>query len=365
MTGRPPGPINLNKYDYELSFSGIPTFLKLPYCMTPEDLSAGGIEVAIGGIPWDGTLSSRVGTSMGPRGIRTADHQWTVGYEKYHLHVGVDFHQHLKMADYGDVQLAHGAIEQNFHNMRNFVGEILGAGAVPIILGGDHAITWPNVGALAEHYGHGKIGVIHFDAHVDTSPLLPGQYASHGSQFYQLIEEGSIKGENFVQVGLRGYWPGPDVLEYIEEKGVRSHYMAEIEKYGFDTVLDRAINEAIDGADYVFLSVDVDVVDPSAAPGTGSPEPGGLTAHQILTATRRIAHEVGIHGMDVTEVSPPLDSGNNITQHLANRIVWEALTGMSMRKMGLPPKYLDERFSEGPRRSSADHAAHEVRQTVG
>lgn len=349
MNNRQPGPISLNKYDYELSYSGLPTFLKLPYCMTPEDLTAGGIEVAIGGIPWDGTTSSRMGTSMGPRGIRTADHQWTVGYEKYHLHTGIDFFKYLRMADYGDAQLLHGAIELNFANMKKFTSEIVTSGAIPIILGGDHAISWPNVAALADHVGHGKVGVVHFDAHVDTSPLMPGQYASHGSHFFQLLENGEINGQNFVQVGLRGYWPGPDIIRYLEDHHVRSHYMAEIHKHGFKEVLDRAINEAMDGADYLFLSVDIDVVDPSAAPGTGSPEPGGLSSHDILMATRRICHEVGIAGMDLVEVSPPMDSGNNITQHLATRVVWEALTGLAMRKAKLSgPNYLNPRFSDGP-----------------
>jgi len=205
------------------------------------------------------------------------------------------------------------------------------------------------VAALADHVGHGKVGVVHFDAHVDTSPLMDGQYASHGSHFFQLLEGGEIKGKNFVQVGLRGYWPGPDIVEFLEEKQVRSHYMAEIHKHGFETVLEKAIDEALDGAEYLFLSVDIDVVDPSAAPGTGSPEPGGLSSHEILTATRRITHEVGVAGMDLVEVSPPMDSGNNITQHLATRIVWEALTGMAMRKLGLPKNYMDERFADGPK----------------
>ena len=140
------------------------------------------------------------------------------------------------------------------------------------------------------------------------------------------------------------------IIEYLEEKQVRSHYMAEIHKHGFEHVMDRAIDEALDGAEYLFLSVDIDVVDPSAAPGTGSPEPGGLSSHEILTATRRITHEVGIAGMDLVEVSPPMDSGNNITQHLATRIVWEALTGLAMRKIGVTGRnYLNERFADGPK----------------
>lgn len=350
MSPREPGPIDLNRYEYELSYSGFPTFLKLPVCLTPEDLRAGEIDVAIGGIPWDGTTSSRAGTSLGPRGIRIADHQWTVGQEKYHLGVGVDFFKYLKLADYGDAQVLHGAPALSFANMKKFTAEILSGGALPIILGGDHAVTWPNVAALADHYGNGKVGIIHFDAHADTAPLMEGQYASHGSHFRQLIDAGQVNPKNFVQVGLRGYWPGPDILGWQAEVGIRTHFMAEIIRSGFDTVLNRAIDEATDGAEYLFMSVDIDVVDPAYAPGTGSPEPGGLSSHEILRAVRRIVHEVGIAGMDVVEVSPPYDVGNNITALLATRIVWEALTGLAMRKAGITGRdYLDARYAgEGP-----------------
>jgi agmatinase len=346
MPERPPGLIDLNRYDFELSYSGFQTFLKLPVALTSEDLRAGQVDVAIGGIPWDGTTSSRTGTSLGPRGIRIADHQWTVGQEKYHLGVGVDFFKHLRMADFGDAQVLHGAIELSFKNMKTFVGQIADGGAIPIIMGGDHAVSWPNVAALAEHHGFGRIGVVHFDAHADTAPLMPGQYASHGSHFRQLIDAGAINPKNFVQIGLRGYWPGPDILGWQAEVGVRSHFMAEILRYGFDTVLERAINEAMEGADLLFLSVDIDVMDPAFAPGTGSPEPGGLTSAQILTAVRRIVHEAGIIGMDVVEVSPPMDVGNNITALLATRVIWEALTGLAMRKAGITQRdYLDPRFA--------------------
>jgi arginase family enzyme len=160
----------------------------------------------------------------------------------------------------------------------------------------------------------------------------------------RLIESGAIPGRNFVQVGLRGYWPEPAVLEWMEENQLRTHFMAEIRKDGFDAVLERALDEALDQADHLYISVDVDVADPAHAPGTGTPEPGGLTSHEVLRAVRRLAAEVGMVGMDVVEVSPPYDVGNNITALLAHRIVLEALTGTAMRKIGLTqPDYVDPR----------------------
>lgn len=345
------GPINLNRYPVELSYGGIQTFLKLPVCLTPEDLRAGQIDVAIGGVPWDGTQATRSGTNLGPMHIRMADYLWGGGGDgRPHLHTRVDPFEHLKMADYGDAQVLPGAIEFSFDNMKSFVGEILAGGATPIILGGDHAITWPNVTALAEHYGYGKVGVVHFDAHADTAPVMPGQLTSHGAPMRQLIESGAVKGKNFVQIGLRGYWPGPDVVEWMEEQQMRTHFMAEIQRHGFSTVLERAVDEALDGSpDHLFISLDVDVADPAFAPGTGSPEPGGLTSAEVLWAVRRLAAEVGIVGMDVLEVAPPYDVGNNITALFAHRAVLEALTGIAMRKAGITDRdYLHPRAADGP-----------------
>ncbi|MCU1677412.1 MAG: speB [Frankiales bacterium] len=347
---REPGPISLTRGEWEVSYAGFQTFLKLPICLTPEDLRVGGIDVAVGGIPWDGTQATRSGTNLGPMHIRMADHLWGTFEGRPHLHTRVDPFEHLKMADYGDAQILPGAIDLSFANMKSFVGDILAGGAIPIILGGDHAITWPNVTAMAEHYGYGKIGVVHFDAHADTAPVMPGQLSSHGAPMRQLIESGAVKGRNFVQVGLRGYWPGKDIVQWMEDQEMRTHFMAEIQRHGFSTVLDRAIDEAMDGTpEHLFLSVDVDVCDPAFAPGTGSPEPGGLTSRELLWAVRRLAAEVGIAGMDVVEVSPPYDVGNNITALLAHRIVLEAMTGIAMRKAGITDRdYLDPRAADGP-----------------
>ena len=346
---RPPGPISLNRYEVEPAWLGFQTFLKLPVCLTPADLQAGRIDVAICGAPWDGTAITRSGAHMGPQAIRSCDYHPTPPLERPHLHVGVDPLEHLRVCDYGDANIVIGDTERTFANIRSFVSDIAGTGAVPVILGGDHGVTWPNVTGIADVRGFGKLGVVHFDAHADTAPDLQGVLASHGTPMRRLIESGAVKGKNFVQVGLRGYWPGPDIRSWMEQQGMRTHFMAEIQRHGFDTVLERAINEALDDADHLFISVDIDVVDPSAAPGTGSPEPGGLSSHEILRAIRRLAAEVGIVGMDIVEVSPPYDAGNNITCLLAHRCVLEGLTGIAMRRLGITePDYLEERAANGP-----------------
>jgi agmatinase len=337
---RTPGPIHVNR-SYEMAWSGFPTFLKQPICLTPEDLRAGNVDIAICGAPWDGTATGRNGTHLGPRAIRECDY---IGVPYGHLDVRVNPLEHLKVVDYGDADVLIGNTDGTYEKIRTFVAEILSGGATPVVLGGDHGITWPAATAVADAYGHGKVGVVHFDAHADTAPDMRGNLAGHGTPMRRLIESGAIPGRNFVQVGLRGYWPEPAVLEWMEENQLRTHFMAEIRKDGFDAVLERALDEALDQADHLYISVDVDVADPAHAPGTGTPEPGGLTSHEVLRAVRRLAAEVGMVGMDVVEVSPPYDVGNNITALLAHRIVLEALTGTAMRKIGLTqPDYVDPR----------------------
>lgn len=352
--GRTPGPIDLNRWEVTPPYAGFSTFMRQPVCLTPEDLRAGEIEVAICGVPWDGTQSTRSGSHAGPAGIRAADYYPNPQQGALHQHVRVDPINELRIADYGDADVIIGDTERTFGNVRSFTREIAETGAIPLILGGDHGITWPDVSGIADVYGFGSIGIVHFDAHADTAPDMQGNLASHGTPMRRLIESGAVLGKNFVQIGLRGYWPDAPVLQWMEEQGMRSHFMAEIEQRGFDSVLETAVSEALDGADHLFLSVDVDVADPAYAPGTGSPEPGGLTSRELLRAVRRLTAEVGIVGMDVVEVAPVMDAGNRITCLLAHRCVMEAMTGMAMRKRGLvAPDYLDTRAASGPQPATA------------
>ncbi len=346
LPDRVPGPMDVNRPDGERGFAGIQTFMKLPVCLTPEDLVAGQMDVAVCGVPWDGTVSGRSGTHLGPLAIRSADYIAGYGESLPHLDVRVDPLEHLRACDYGDAEVLVGNTLGTFDLIKDFIGGIVGTGAVPLILGGDHAITWPTATAVADHYGYGKVGIVHFDAHADTAPDSPGSLASHGTPMRKLIESGAVPGKNFVQVGLRGYWPDKHVLDWMDTHQLRTHFMAEIRRDGFDTVLERVVDEALDSADFLYISLDVDVgvCDPAYAPGTGTPEPGGLTSADVLRAVRRLSAEVGIVGMDVVEVSPPYDGNAGITALLAHRAVREAMTGMAMRRIGLTsPDYADPR----------------------
>jgi agmatinase len=187
---------------------------------------------------------------------------------------------------------------------------------------------------VADVVGRGKLGVVHFDAHADTADDEWGNLIGHGTPMRRLIDSGAVLGPNFVQVGLRGYWPPPDVFEWMRGQGMRWHLMAEIESDGFDVVLDRAIAEAAEGADAIYLSVDVDVLDPAFAPGTGTPEPGGLTARELLRAVRKIVGSVRLAGLDVVELSPAYDGPGAITAEVAHRVVLEALSSLVARSSG-------------------------------
>ena len=223
-----------------------------------------------------------------------------------------------------------GEIEASLAALEARVAQVAGAGVVPVVLGGDHTIALPDVTGVARHVGWGRVSVIHFDAHADTGESQWGSLYGHGTPMRRLIESGACRGDRFLQIGLRGYWPEPPTLDWMAAQGMRSFEMSEVVARGLDAVLDEAFTIATSDCDAVFLSVDVDVVDPGSAPGTGTPEPGGLTSRQLLDAVRRIAMELPLAGMDVVEVAPPYDHAD-ITAYLGNRVVLEALGAMAWR----------------------------------
>jgi agmatinase len=224
-----------------------------------------------------------------------------------------------------------GDAVRSVRDLQEAVYTVASTGAIPLMLGGDHTIAWPDAAGVAQHLGQGRISMIHFDAHADTGDISFGSLVGHGQPMRRLIESGALRGDRFLQIGLRGYWPEPETLDWMAAQGMRSYEMTEIVTRGLDVCLTEAFEIATDNCDGVFLSVDIDVCDPGHAPGTGTPEPGGLTARQLLDAVRRIAYELPVVGIDVVEVSPPYDHAE-ITSFLANRVVLESLTGIARRR---------------------------------
>ncbi|MGB6838271.1 MAG: agmatinase [Dehalococcoidia bacterium] len=317
----------------EPAFVGIPTFLRLPSLSSPEELARERPDAVIVGAPFDSAVTYRPGARFGPGAIRAASY---LRRGIYHLSLAVQPLKVLKVFDYGDASVIPGDIERSHAAIRAKVAEVAAVGAIPMVLGGDHSVTYPSASAVADAVGRGRLGMVHFDAHADTAPDSWGVLLSHGTPMRRLIESGAVQGSAFVQVGLRGYWPPPSVMEWMREQGMHWHLMDEIERRGFDAVLEHALAEALDGPEALYLSVDVDVLDPAFAPGTGTPEPGGLSARELLRAVRRIVGEVRLAGLDVVEVSPPYDPAG-ITAEVAQRVVLEALSALAAaRSQGTP-----------------------------
>ncbi|MCY4367883.1 MAG: agmatinase [bacterium] len=309
------------------AYMGATTFAKLPLVEDLGEVAARSPDAVIVGAPLDDGTTYRPGARFGPRAIRTANNNYGVFYS---LQLGVDVFEVLDVVDAGDANIEPVWLERGYAMIYRKVRDLARTGAVPIILGGDHGITWPSATAIAEVNDPAKIGMVHFDAHADTGEVT-GPIANHGSPMRKLLESGAIAGPNFVQVGLRGYWPDGETLAWMEEKGFRSHFITEIEEHGTEAVVDQAIDEALDGADAIYLSVDIDVLDPAHAPGTGTAEPGGLSTRELLAAVRRIVGAVDLAGMDVVEVSPPYDHAE-LTSMAANRVVMEALSVLAVKK---------------------------------
>jgi agmatinase len=314
-----------------ISFAARSSFLGVP-AVTPDSLGDG--DVVIVGAPFDWGTTYRPGARFGPSAIRNADYGAMDGFRP-HLPTGIDPLGLLGVVDVGDINVRPGDLDVSIARIADVVESIAAAGKVPIILGGDHSITWPNALGLARVHGFGEIALIHFDAHADTGFETGGALNGHGLPMRRLIESGAVPGHRFVQIGLRGYWPEPEVMEWMEEQKMRCFLMNEIVDRGLETVVDEAVEYSLaGGAKGVFISVDIDVVDPGLAPATGTPEPGGLTSRQILDTVRRLGRDLNVLGADIVELSPAYDGPGEQTAYLANRVVLEILNGMAERKAG-------------------------------
>ena len=315
---------------YGTQFGPDITFLGVERCDWSDPETFAGADVVILGAPFDGGTSHRSGTRFGPQHIRQTCYLPHDG-SRPSLAMRVDPLRDLRVLDAGDVEMFSGDAERSVHDLQRAVHAVTAGGAVPLVLGGDHTIAWPDAAGVAQHLGEGRVSMMHFHAHADTGDIEFGSLVGHGQPMRRLIESGALRGDRFLQMGLRGYWPGPETLDWMAEQGMRSYEMTEIVHRGLDACLDEAFTIATDECDGVFLSVDIDVCDPGHAPGTGTPEPGGLTARELLDAVRRITYELPVVGIDLVEVSPPYDHAE-ITASLANRVVLEALSGMARRR---------------------------------
>jgi agmatinase len=309
------------QYGEKPDYAGLLTFAGMPY--TEEAAELAGFDVAVVGAPMDDLVSDRPGARLAPRAIRAASSP-----PGPHLEVKLDAFAELRVVDYGDAPVipadpvtSHAAIEAA-------VGEVLAAGVIPLVLGGDHSITEPSVRACAA--AHGPVGIVHFDTHTDTGEEVFGVEFSHGTFMRRIIDAGHVDASRYAQIGLRGYWPGEAEFAWQAERGITSLFMHDVRDLGIREVVRRAI-EAV-GPGPTYLTVDVDVLDPAFIPGTGTPEPGGMTAVDLLLAVRTVAAELDLIGLDVVEVIPTAIGTDDYSALVADRVLREALTGIALHR---------------------------------
>jgi agmatinase len=302
-------------------YAGLLTYAGMPYTQDPAELA--GVDVAVIGAPTDDLVSDRPGTRFGPRAIRAASCP-----PGPHLEARIDALAELRVVDFGDAAVIPADSVRTHAQIERTVGQAVAAGTIPVVLGGDHSITEANVRAVAAR--HGPVGLVHFDTHTDTGTEVFGVERSHGTPMYRLVRDGHVEPRRYAQIGLRGYWPGDEEFSWQREHGITAYFMHDVRDLGIREIVERAVATVGDGP--VFLTVDVDVLDPAFAPGTGTPEPGGLSSADLLWACREIASRFEIVGVDVVEVIPTAVGSTDVTALVADRIVREALTGIALRR---------------------------------
>jgi agmatinase len=309
------------QYGEKPDYAGPVSYGGAPY--TQDRALLAGFDVAIVGAPTDDLVSDRPGTRFGPRAIRSASCP-----PGPHLEAKIDAFAELRIVDYGDAPVLPADPARTHAAIEDTVGEVLDAGLIPIVLGGDHSIAEPDMRACAMR--HGAVGLVHFDTHTDTGTEVFGVEVSHGTPMYRLVRDGHVDPKRYVQIGLRGYWPGEQEFGWQAERGITAFFMHDVRDRGIDAIVDQTV--ATVGAGPVFLSVDIDVLDPAFAPGTGTPEPGGMTSVELLKAVRALAERLELVGADVVEVIPTAVGSADITALVADRIVREILTGIALRR---------------------------------
>ncbi len=291
-------------------FGGPATMMRLP-----TQASAEGLDVAFVGIPLDIGTSNRPGTRLGPRQIRDESRM----LRPFNMATGAAPFEHLQVADIGDVAINTFDLKKSVDIITAAYDAILSHGAVPLTLGGDHTLTWPILRAIRQV--HGPVALIHVDAHADTNDTMFGEKVAHGCPFRRAWEDGCLINDKVFQIGLRGTGYSPDDFDWGRSKGW-TVVQAEACWHKSLTPLMAEVRATI-GAAPVYLTFDIDSLDPAFAPGTGTVEPGGLTIWQGLEIVRGCAG-LNLIGGDLVEVSPPYDPSGN-TALIAANLLYEML----------------------------------------
>jgi agmatinase len=311
------GPVDAMKYP---RFSGIRTFMRLPHV---TDLD--GVDFAVVGAPFDTGSTFRVGARFGPEGIRSA----SVLLRPYNPSLDILVFDHLSGIDYGDFPVVPGYLPESHEKIAEGMRPLLDAGVTPIVLGGDHSITLPELRAVAEKFG--PVALIQFDSHGDVWRGYFGGKDTHGTPFRRAVEEGLLDTARSSQIGLRGSIYDFDDLQQSRELGFKVITGDELHLSGLDAVIGAVKERAGDGP--CFLTFDIDFVDPTYAPATGTPEVGGFTSWESQYLLRGL-QGLNFVAFDLVEVSPPYDNAGATTSLLAANLVYEFISLLALASRG-------------------------------
>ncbi|MDD4229189.1 MAG: agmatinase [Aminobacterium sp.] len=309
-----------NQQDSALSsprFCNTGTFMRMPKVETAK-----GLDFVIAGAPFDTASSYRSGARFGPSGIRAI----SAMMKPNNVILQVNIMNSLKGGDIGDFNIVPGYIHPTYMQIEKGVQNIINDNAMPVVLGGDHSITLAELRAVAKK--HGPVAIIHFDSHSDLCDTVFGEKYNHGTPFRRALEEGLIDAAHSIQLGMRGSLYDPNEHKIAAELGMKLIPAHKIREIGIDKVIEIALERI--GDTPVFLTFDIDFVDPAYAPGTGTPEVGGFTSYESLHMVRQLK-DLNFVGMDLVEVAPCYDFGE-LTTYMAANVVYEFLSILAYQK---------------------------------
>jgi len=318
-------------------FAGINTFMKAPYVENVNEV--GNYDVAIVGVPHDSGTTYRPGTRFGPQGIRKI----SALYTPYNYEMGVDLREQISICDVGDIFTIPANNEKSFDQISKGVAHIFASGAFPIILGGDHSIGFPTVRGVCRHLGDKKVGIIHFDRHVDTQETDLDE-RMHTCPWFHATNMKNAPAKNLVQLGIGGWQVPREGVKICRERSTNVLTVTDICEMGLKEAADFAIKKATDGTDCVYISFDIDCIDAGFVPGTGWPEPGGLLPREALKLLEYIIRKVNVCGIELVEVSPPYEV-SDMTALLATRVICDSISHLVVSGQ-LPRKSKPERISD-------------------
>lgn len=298
-------------------YAGINTFMKAPYI---EDVNrVGEFDVAIVGVPHDSGTTYRPGTRFGPQGIRRI----SALYTPYNYEMGVDLREQITLCDVGDIFTIPANNEKSFDQISKGIAHVFASGAFPIILGGDHSIGFPTLRGVCRHLGDKKVGIIHFDRHVDTQEIDLDE-RMHTCPWFHATNMANAPAKNLVQLGIGGWQVPREGVKVCRERGTNVLTVTDITEMGLEAAAQFAIERATDGTDCVYISFDIDCIDAGFVPGTGWPEPGGLLPREALKLLELIVRNVPVCGLEIVEVSPPYDI-SDMTSLMATRVICDTM----------------------------------------